>query len=568
MRRERVFLLIAWLIAGLMIFARLGDLPLRDPDEGRNTQVAKEMREAGAWLTPTLNGLVYLDKPAFFFKAVAISMAFFGDSETAARLPSAFFALGVLGMVYGFCRREYDQTTASLAVIIVATTPSFFALARHVIFDMTLGFFVCGAIFAGYFAEADPQKRRLWYLLGSASAGLATLVKGPVGFLVPILALTVFNLTDKNPGWWKRLFHPLNFLVFFAVTLPWFIGLSILHPDFPHYGLVEESFNRFTTGSFRRKAPFYYYGLVILGGLFAWSALLPEAARVAWQKRARWTRADRFLIFWALAVTIFFSISKSKLPHYILSALVALGILTARLFATALKNRENVANRVVFRGLTALAILCIGFAIFLSLELVFPDAYRRVLKINSSEFSRVSVVFGPGACLLALVAATAFVGRWKKDARIAFASFMIIPLAFVSIGFPAIMRYSEASSSRALASMIPKDIPVVCLQSFPVGLPFYIGKQVTLISTDGGELTSNYVKYSLKKSERWPAQVVPFSEHEEWLKSRKSAVYIVSNKNAKPNLEIIAAKHHSTIQELTNNWWGLALPAQSANLHP
>ncbi len=79
MRGALTCLLSAMAFAAMMLFARLGQLPLRDPDEGRNAEVAREMAEAGAWLTPTYNGLVYLDKPAFYFKAVAISFRVFGE---------------------------------------------------------------------------------------------------------------------------------------------------------------------------------------------------------------------------------------------------------------------------------------------------------------------------------------------------------------------------------------------------------------------------------------------------------------------------------------------------------
>src|SRR4051812_1190804 len=166
-----------------MIFGRLGDLPLRDPDEGRNAEIAREMLATGEWLTPTYNGLVYLDKPAFFFRAVALAFSIFGENEFAARLPSALAACGILLMVYRFCRRDYDSETAALAVVVVATTPLFFAMARHVMSDMILAFFVCGAICSGYIAEQhEAARRRNWYLLAAAAAGFATLVKGPVGF--------------------------------------------------------------------------------------------------------------------------------------------------------------------------------------------------------------------------------------------------------------------------------------------------------------------------------------------------------------------------------------------------
>ena len=77
------------------------------------------------------------------------------------------------------------------------------------IFDIALAFFVCGAVFAGYLAEATEGKaRRNWYLLGAASAGFATLVKGPVGFLIPALVLLVFNRVEGRRGAWLRLLRP------------------------------------------------------------------------------------------------------------------------------------------------------------------------------------------------------------------------------------------------------------------------------------------------------------------------------------------------------------------------
>src|SRR5262245_35790433 len=163
------------LVFGALCF-RLGHLPLLQPDEGRNAEVAREMKISGAWLVPTYNGADYLDKPAFFFKVVAISLACFGNTEAAARLPSAAFALGLVVLTFVFCLRIHGLRCALLAAIIVATTPLFFTNARTVIFDMTLAFFVCGAIFAGYLAEESLGKeRRRWYLLGAASAGVATL---------------------------------------------------------------------------------------------------------------------------------------------------------------------------------------------------------------------------------------------------------------------------------------------------------------------------------------------------------------------------------------------------------
>ena len=180
---------------------RLGHLPLLAPDEGRNAEVGREMKESGAWPVPTYDGVAYLDKPSFYFKAVALSLALNGNSEAAARMPSAAFGVGLVLLVFGFCRKVHGTRCGLLAAIIVGTTPLYLINARIVIFDIALAFFVCGAIFAGYLAEAaEGRARRNWYLLGALSAGFATLVKGPIGFLIPALVLLVFNRVEGRRG--------------------------------------------------------------------------------------------------------------------------------------------------------------------------------------------------------------------------------------------------------------------------------------------------------------------------------------------------------------------------------
>jgi 4-amino-4-deoxy-L-arabinose transferase-like glycosyltransferase len=229
---------VAFLLAAVLFFARLGDLPLIDPDEGRNAEVAREMAESGAWVVPTFNAIPYLDKPALYFHAVALSFRAFGRSETTARLPSALSAAALVVMMFVFCRRVYGERTAALTVLVLATTPLVIGFARLVIFDMPLTFFVSAAILAGHLAEEDPgPARRRWLLIGAASSAIATLIKGPVGFLVPAAVLAVLHLVERRPRAILRMLAPVNLLVFLALVLPWFVALVVEHPDFLHYGL-------------------------------------------------------------------------------------------------------------------------------------------------------------------------------------------------------------------------------------------------------------------------------------------------------------------------------------------
>jgi 4-amino-4-deoxy-L-arabinose transferase-like glycosyltransferase len=538
------------------------------PDEGRNAEVAREMKESGAWLVPTYNGLPYLDKPSFYFKTVALSFALFGETEMAARLSSALFGLALLVMTFAFCRREYGENAAALAVVVVATAPLYLAFSRLVIFDMTLTFFICGAVFAGYIAEQKQGRARAgWYVLGSAAAAVATLVKGPVGFILPTMVLGMFNLLDKNRGALMRFFAPLNLVVFFAITLPWFLGVNHLHPDFVYYGIIEESLHRFTTTQFRRTGPIYYYVPWIAAGFFPWSVLLPESAVDAWRTRKRWTSADRLFIVWAVAAAVFFSISKSKRPDYILSVIVALGALVGRVFASALQDRDGLAARVVRHSAVVLAALGLLGAGCLASAALNPHALEKSLKVEAGELDRVTALCTRLAIALLLAAAVAGIARWRRDVRALFAAFGLFPLALLTIGFDGIRLYANAKSSRALTDRLPAlpALParteIVCLESFPTGLPFYRKQLVTVLTNDGDELTSNYIVFMLKKTKPWPLGVVPLEERDHWLASRDHPVLLLARRNAVDDLKSISANRSTPVTEFGLGWWGALLPA-------
>jgi 4-amino-4-deoxy-L-arabinose transferase-like glycosyltransferase len=545
---------------------RLGHLPLLAPDEGRNAEVGREMKESGAWLVPSYNGVDYLDKPAFYFKAVALSLAVIGNNETAARIPSAFFGVALVLLVFAFCRKVHGARCGLLATIVAATTPLYLANARTVIFDIALAFFVSAAIFAGYLAEAAEGKaRRNWFLLGAASAGFATLVKGPVGFLVPVLVLLVFNRVEGGRGAWKRLFGPLNLLVFLGLTLPWFVGLCLAHRDFFHYGLIEESFNRFTAAKkFHRSEPIYFYLLIIATTFFPWSLLLPEASVAAWKERWAKHPADRLCLLWSIVVILFFSVSQSKLPGYILSVTVACGILLARLFDAALSNPDARAARLVRRATTAFGVVCLLAAAAVAVGAFHTHALAKPLRIPLADAERL----GRGAVTLAvfLVVFSAFgwVASYWRSASLCFLCLALFAPVFVNVNLGAAEVIFDAKSGRRIASEIPTlpaETELACLECFPNGLPFYLGRTATLISRDGGELTSNYILYCLRKDPRRCRQIVPLDEFNGWLASRKTPVYLIVRHKDRDKLETIAAARKATVQLLSPDFLGARLPA-------
>ncbi len=564
MRRPHALTWLAAVLAVGLLFARLGSLPLIQPDEGRNAEVAREMKDSGAWLVPTYDGLPYLDKPAFYFKAVALSLGAFGENEAAARLPSALFALALLALLHAFLRREHDARTAALAAMVTVSAPLYLAFGRMVIFDMALTFFVSGAILASYRAEAsEGRARRAWWAAAALSAGAAVLVKGPVGFIVPSLVVLAFFAQEREGGAVRRFFSPLNLVLFLAVVLPWFLGVTARRPDFPHYGLVEETLRRYTTGAFHRTAPWYYYAPVSAAVLFPWSMLLFEGAGRALARWRRLTRADRLFAVWAITVVLFFSTSQSKLPGYILSGGVAASVLVGRLFSLAWDRRRGTATGTVARGAAALAVIAAGIAVLAGLQAAHPGFLQRAFHIRSREFDRLDAVFLPAAISLGAVALAAAGAAATRRAPAAFAAFLLFPLSLVTVTFGGLRDYAEASSSRTLAARLPAlpaNTELACLECYPNGLSFYLGRTMTVITRDGGELTSNYVRYTLRRPGPWPDGVVRREDRDRWLDAQARPVYLMARSRRRDVLDTIAARRGAPVDEIVPGWYGALLP--------
>ncbi len=161
--------------------------------------------------------------------------------------------------------------------------------------------------------------------------GVATLVKGLVGVVVPGMVILCYLLLSKQWKAPRKIDVVSGALLFFSIVLPWYLMAEWRNPGYLHYYLWDEHFGRFVTNEFDRAEPWYYFIGVGLVGFLPWSLLLPLFARHAykngWQRK--FDDKTLYLISWAVVPFLFFSISKSKLPHYILPIFPALAMLTA-----------------------------------------------------------------------------------------------------------------------------------------------------------------------------------------------------------------------------------------------
>jgi 4-amino-4-deoxy-L-arabinose transferase-like glycosyltransferase len=316
--RRRDLLILA-LLGGLLFLPGLGRRDLWNPDEARYAEVAREMAASGSWAVPLLNGQVYSQKPPLLFWSIAFCGWLRGGiDETAARLPSALSAIGALLLVYRIGERFFGRRAAWMAAAAFGTCIRILWQGRFGQIDMLLTFLV--ALGVWFWVRGYTEERPRLYLLFFVFAGLATLAKGPVGLLPPLLSVLAFLTVTRNRGEVRRLRIGLGLALWAAVVLAWLVPAGLAAgPDYLRQIILRQNVTRYAN-PWHHFAPWYYYLELLPTEFFPWSFLLPTAIVVGW-KRIAGKERDGFLfcLCWMIVTLLFFTLSPAKREVYILT---------------------------------------------------------------------------------------------------------------------------------------------------------------------------------------------------------------------------------------------------------
>jgi len=314
------------LVLALLAF-RLGAVPLVGPDEPRYTRVAVEMHRAGEWVTPTLQGEPWLEKPPLFYWLAGAAFSVLGETEAAARVPSVLATLLLVGATAFFGARLYGPAAGLHAGFVAGTSVLLFVYGRAASMDMLLAATVTVAIgLAGLHVLGVADRRAV--VVAAAAAGLATLAKGPLGLLLPALVLAAHLAVTRDGRPLRGLLSLPAAVAFLAVAAPWYVAILLDQGrHFLDVFILNHNIERFTTTIHRHPGPVWYYLPVLLAGLFPWSGLsVPALVRI----EPRASRPDLFVLLWLVLPLLFFSLAGSKLPGYILPCVPPLAILMGR----------------------------------------------------------------------------------------------------------------------------------------------------------------------------------------------------------------------------------------------
>jgi 4-amino-4-deoxy-L-arabinose transferase-like glycosyltransferase len=459
-------LLVLLLVCAAVVWGRLGAMGLIDPDEPFYAETAVEMADSGDWPAPRIFDRPQFEKPVLFYWASMASFAILGRTELAARVPGALAATLLVLMTWAFGVRIFGRRSGFLAALVLASAVAFAATARFMLTDMLFGLFLCGACFAFWLAVDPDRPRPGMVALALVSSALAVLVKGPLGILVPALAVIAWRRFGRRwphaPArvWW------LGGIAWAAIVAPWYAYMiSRFGIEYVRAFFVHENFERLIRAEHSsNNHPWYYPAVLIVGMLPWWSAL----AVTAWRARRLSSRPPVYVYLggWILTSLAFFTIAQSKLPTYVLFLFVPVSLLIG-----------SVLDRIIDRGFDGTVERRIasvsGWVQCVALLAVFAFP----------EQSAFFVVAGATAACLTLAQIAQVRARFRAWVALSVASSVV----FFGTALTWSMDAIEAMASmkpvvQAFGDRIPPESRVLCSPQLARGIRYYAHRPVTVVS--------------------------------------------------------------------------------------
>lgn len=483
------------LVCFTMFWWRLGSLGLIDPDEPFYAQTTREMVQTNDWITPQIFGAPQFEKPILFYWQTMLAQKIFGDTEFAARFPSALFATLLVFGTWIFGRRLLSPGAGFYAALTLGTGIEFALMGRLMLTDISLAFFILVSFGAFWMALQDEKNRQWWVFLQLVASGLASLTKGPIGILFPVLGcgsyLLLVRYTDwqthfkprsqdltgssalpagpprapwSGPGFW------LGVVAWVAIAVPWYVIMFMKYGwEYWNAFAIHENWERLVVAEHPSNNHFWYYPMILVLGFLPWMPLLIAAVVRACRETLRHPTV-LFLVCWFLPNLIFLTLAQSKLPSYIFFLFVPLALLMGRTLDAWL--REGFAGRGEFITVSVIAIIqAVGL---LAAPFIRPEAAR---------YEWLAMVVAAPMCLTAVC----FV---LKQLRLAAAATVVAAAFIVIVALAWVAPDIESKvSTRSIASQIRElrrpGEPLITAAFLARAVTYYGGEKPTAVESYG-----------------------------------------------------------------------------------
>jgi 4-amino-4-deoxy-L-arabinose transferase-like glycosyltransferase len=472
-------LLILLLALVLIWFGNLEYRKLIRPDEGRYAEIPREMLVSGDWTTPRLNGLKYFEKPPLQYWATAVAYEAFGQHQWTSRIWTALTGFAGILLTWFVGLRLFGREAALYAAMLLGSSMLYAMMAHINTLDMGVTFFISLGLFSLLLAQKEVQavSRRNWMLLAWAALAFAVLSKGLMGIVLPGTALFLYSVLNRDVTIWKRMHWLSGLLLFALIAVPWFVLVIKANPEFFQRFFIYEHFTRFTTKALGRYQPWYYFVPILLLGMLPWTLLMFDTVARTWRSSAQQAKTfspERFLLVWAVFVYLFFSVSDSKLPSYLLPMFPSLALLMGKQIA------GMSARRLFWLTAPILALVAILLGI---IPFAARTAADTPLQHQMYGNYAVWLLAATAIWLCGTGAALWLLRRENKMAAVAVLAFSsLIAAQGATSGYNTIApERSSYILADAIKPLIKPGVPFYSVFCYEQTLPFYLKRTFTLV---------------------------------------------------------------------------------------
>lgn len=486
---RRTAVVFAGMVVVLIAVAWLGGIEQRGlffPDEGRYAEIPREMTASGDWVTPRLNGLKYFEKPPLQYWLTAGAFTAFGEDEWTARIAPVILGLASLLMMGFVGWRLWGHSAGAVTGLVLGSSWAYFLSGQFLTLDMTFSAclaFGLGAFLLAQRADAFPQARFRWMCAAWVAIAFGVLAKGLAALVLPALALGAYSALARDIRVWGKLHLTAGLAILLAIALPWFLLVQQRNPEFFDFFVVREHLQRFSESGHNRPGAWWYYVPILLLGFMPWTpAIVHRLAQSPNTPRSGSFRPELFCIAWIVAIVVFFSVSRSKLPAYVVPVFPALALIAGSRLCDLQNSRRSFivsAWGTIVAGLLVLAAThwLPGWKKFDSLG---PEAVQALIWVYAA------------AGLLAVSGASALAFLRRDRVRNALAVLMVGSFGFWHLISAYMHEVDESYSSERLIEELTSDTkpfhpdaPFYSVALFDHSVPFYLGRTLTLVETRG-----------------------------------------------------------------------------------
>ncbi|MGC1398895.1 ArnT family glycosyltransferase, partial [Candidatus Binatus sp.] len=457
-------------------------------------------------ILPQRAGVEIPSKPLLMhWLAALVSLVAGGVNEFSVRLPSAGLAIAGVIVCYFYVRRLFDDVTALIAALILATTFQYLQAATGARVDMTLTFFMEVAFFEFIFmAEGLTRRRMLLYV----AIALAVLTKGPIGLILPGLVALIWIALEKRWSFLREMNLVRGALVVIVLAGGWYAAALIEGGlDFFRKQILTENLLRFAGGGDFHEGhihPFYYMELALFAGFLPWTIVLPIVGLQAARAPVAVDSRLKYIVVWFTAVLIFYNLPQSKRGVYLLCLYPAFATLVAIYIRQSIMRpapARAVANWIA--RLSGFAMLLLGSAALVALAMLvaWPLEFADLLQaagIRALAFPRVliSTIGDHWVLALAMPLAVVVLGVRLLVTRpllertvLAIAAAMVfITVAVNVVVVPAIANTLALKDFTEQAMKVVDDSPVGYLGALNYDVAFYSRRTIPIVSQKDPEI--------------------------------------------------------------------------------